>query len=255
MKDDKPIIPAVYFEDYEIISDTLLPLGSSAFLKMNVRLTNTSKDNERLPMANEYLYRTNKYIDKAAVISVKRKFFPYLSIEFPDGVSDINGKGKIPISHYDILAFQSIVNDVDEELIGSFGRKKDKIFLIREKVFHKEIVLSEHNAIRFEPTVITDRDEDLIVGVRMTMSGRFYVDIPIRTWKAFVYYIRTVDLYGWASTIVSGYTSNTVGHNVTDMQTISKNPTLQEEPVSEQFGFKSTKPISKEEKIKNFFSD
>ena len=83
---------ALIFDDYEVISDTILSLGYGCVLKMNVQLTNKSKDNERSSMIQEYRYRTNKYVNKDMVVSVKRRFFPYLSIEYKDELESL-GKG------------------------------------------------------------------------------------------------------------------------------------------------------------------
>lgn len=248
---------AITFHDYETISDTLLQLGQGAVLKMTVQLVSKSKDNERVPMSQEYLYRSNKYVNKDKVVSVKRKFFPYLSIEYKDD-TEIMGKKSIQITHYDILGFQAKIIEVDALLENSYaikrGKQSNKIIVPADKNFEVESRPSD-SVVTFGPTVIVDENGGTSPGVRLGLNHRLFINMPIRTWKAFTYYIKTADLYGWASSIVSGYTNDTIGTGINDMQRISKDPTFNEEPLEDSFGFKRTKPVNKEEKRKNFFDD
>lgn len=244
--------PAIIFHDYETISDTLLQLGQGAVLKMAVQLASKSKDNERTHMSQEYLYRTNKYVNKDKVVSVKRKFFPYLSIEYKDDI-EIMGKKSIQITHYDIIGFQRKVLEVDGMIENSYAIKKGKIIIPADKNFEVKSMPSD-SIITFGPSVLIDESGNTSPGVRLGLNNRVFINMPIKTWKAFVYYIQTADLYGWAVGIVSGYTQDSIGTGINDMQKISRDPSINEEP-DESFGFKRTKPVSKEEKRKNFFDD
>lgn len=243
---------AIYFDDYETISDLLLFLGSGCSLRMCVTIGSKSKDNEKVSLSTEYQYRTNKYINKDSLISVKRQFFPYLSIEYKDQ-GEILGKGTIMITHYDILGFRDKTLEVDRLLENCFAIKNKKLIITADKNFNV-ISRPSNNIILFSPTIIIYPDQSQSPGIRMIMNDRIYVDMSIKKWKAFLYYIQTADLYGWAASIISGYTQNSIGKNIQDMTNISKDPTINDE-FSDDVGFKNTKPISKEEKRKSFFDD
>jgi len=243
---------AITFMDYESISDLLLFLGQGCSLKMNVNLGNSNKDKERSPMSNEYVYRSNKYINKNELVSVKRKFFPYLSLEYPDQ-TEILKKGQIMISAYDILGFQEKIKEVDMRLLSAFAVKKNELIMVSDKNF-EIISMPSNNIVSFSPTIIISPDMTKSVGVKIQLNKRVVVDIADRTWKAFVYFIMTADLYGWGTNIVSGYVSNAIGKTSTDMSNISKNPHAGEEYPSEVV-FKNSQPISNEEKRKSFFDD
>jgi hypothetical protein len=242
--------PAIIFDDYETISDLLLNLGQGFSLRMCVNLGDKNKENEKQPISNEYLYRTNKYVNKDKVVSVKRKFFPYIAIEYKDE-SELFGKGMAKITHYDILGFRSKVLLVDTKLEGTFAIKNKKIFIPSEHNFSIQSMLSDH-LITFRPTIVSYQDATASPGVRLEMNDKLYVDIQIKTWKAFVYYIVTADLYGWAASIVSGYTS--VGDGLSDMRSISKDPTIGE-TIPDGIGFGKTKPLTQEEKRRSFFDN
>ncbi len=242
----------ITFDDYETISDTLLYLGPGCNLKMNVTIGGKSKDNEKVPLSTEYQYRTNKYINKDKVISVKRKFFPYLAIEYKDQ-SEILGKGTIRITHYEILGFQEKVNNLDRIIMEPFAIRGEKLFIITSKAYNISCYLND-NIIIFSPTIIAYQDNTKNPGVRMEINQRISVDLPIKTWKALVYHINKCDLYGWAASIISGYTQNDIGMNMQDMSKLSKDPTLGED-FPEETGFRNTKPITKEEKRKSFFDE
>lgn len=243
---------AIYFDDYETISDLLLFLGSGCSLRMCVTIGGKTKDNVKVNLSTEYQYRTNKYIDRDKLISVKRRFFPYLAIEYKDQ-GEILGKGMIKITHYDILGFRDKISEVDRLLENCFAIKNGKLIITANKNF-KITSRPSDGTISFSPTIIIYQDESQTPGIRMVINDRIYTDFSIKVWKAFMYYIHTADLYGWAAAIVSGYTQNTIGSNVQDMTNISKDPTLGDE-FNDEIGFKNTKPISKDEKRKSFFDD
>lgn len=243
---------AITFDDYETISDTLLNLGQGFTLKMCVNLGNKNKDSERQPMSAEYLYRTKKYVNKDMVVSVKRKFFPYLSIEYKDD-SEMLGKGMVQITHYTILGFRNVVQIVNSKLNQAFAIKNQKLIIVSSNTFEEVSVLSNH-AIKFKPIIISYQDQTSTTGVRLEINDNVFLDMTIEVWNAFLYYILTADLYGWAASIVSGYTSDSIGTGVSDMRSISKNPTLGEE-IPDSTGFGKTKPLTKEEKRKSFFDD
>lgn len=243
---------AIYFDDYETISDLLIALGQGCSLKMCVNLGMKNKENERQSAINEYLYRTNKYNNKDKVISVKRKFFPYLSIEYKDS-GEILGKGTIRITHYDILGFRNKVMVADTILEKAFAIKGKKLIIKSGENYDVTTIVGDHKIV-FSPVVIQNQDQTVSMGIRLVLNNYSFVDVPDRTWKAFVYYILTADLYGWAASIVSGYTQDTIGKCMTDMRNISKDPTIYD-TFNEDVGFKNTKPITKEEKKKSFFDD
>lgn len=233
---------AIYFDDYDVISDTLLQLGYGCTLNMCVKIGSKSQQREKLPFHQEYLYRTTKYVNKDAVISTKRKFFPYLAIEWKS--NDVFGKDRITITHYDILGFREKVLEADRALLNCFALKEQELIIPSNMNFQITSMPSD-GVITFMPTVIEYDDGTKSPGVMMDFSGKMYVNIPIKTWKAFVYYIMTVDLYGWAASIVSGYTNNMVGENVQDMRGNPRPQIMQDDEMHERkVGFRGDKKKS-----------
>lgn len=243
----------VSFDDYELISDLLVPLGRNASLRMCIRIGNKNKNDEKIPMESEYMYRTNKYVNMESVITVKRKFFPYMAIECKDYGNPESEKETIKITHYDILGFQDKINEVDRQIEKTFiyDPKLGKVTIAHDK-FHI-VSIPNGNKLEFDPILIKRPDgsgDD--IGILLTINDKIQIDMPIRTWKAVVYYVRTSDFYGWAAAVVSGYTQNNIGRHVQDLSSISRNPTTHDE-YNEEVGFKNTKPLNKEEQKKSFF--
>lgn len=233
---------AIYFDDYETISDIILPLGFGCTLNMNIRIGGGGNDQikEKLPFQSEYLYRNTKYSNRDISIAVKRKFFPYLSLEFKDD-SDAFGKGKVQITHYDILGFREKVLEVDRLLANCFALKDDELIIPTNMNF-QVISMPSDSTVLFMPTVIQYNDGTKSPGVMMDLANRFIVNVPVRTWKAFVYYIMTADLYGWGASILSGYTEGIIGHNVQDMRSVPNQTTVQDvDPHVRYTGFKGDK--------------
>lgn len=245
----------VSFDDYELISDLLVPLGKNASLRMCVRVGNANKNNEKVPMEAEYMYRTNKYVNKDKVITVKRKFFPYMAIEYKDKELSNSEKETIKITHYDILGFRKKINEVDElvDKVFIYDSKKGSVRMVRENKF-RIVSMPSGNKLEFTPFITKHPNGSADLGVLMVINDKSLVEIYLKTWKAFVYYVQTTDLYGWAAAVVSGFTNARIGNNVQDLSTISRDPTVYDE-FNEEVGFKNTKPLSKEEKRKSFFDD
>ena len=72
----------IIYSDIETVSDLLLRLNQELSLKMNVRFGHTNmKTNERESYIKGYLIDGQRYPDNPRVVSIKRDFDYYLSIE------------------------------------------------------------------------------------------------------------------------------------------------------------------------------
>ena len=71
----------INYDNIEKISDTLIYLDDKAQFKMNTKLARKDTDGFRLPFANGYNIGSQKYAGFNELISIKRNFDSYFSIE------------------------------------------------------------------------------------------------------------------------------------------------------------------------------
>ena len=258
MNNEKKLRPAVYFEQVNKLVDTFsLWLDSGVSLNLYVDLDN-SKDNERFPVVKEFVYKS-KYTNMDMGITIKRKFTPYLSIDYPDELEPL-GKGQVRMYYTSIIGVREKLKEVDEKLSDAFMLKKDTLIMVRPFII--ETKPSKYSSIKFSPIIFTDtRTNEQKAGVNLLLNNRYSLNLSIERFEGFRYIVESCDLYGWASTYLSSYTGDLLGTNpimMEDSENQKPYPSSQvpqETPIGETVGFKNTKPISKEEKIKSFFDD
>lgn len=73
----------INYIDYDKLSDDVLYLGSNLFLRMNVSLSNKGDQDQRYHFHKEYRY-DSKYTSSGKLLSIKRSFSYYLSLDKTD---------------------------------------------------------------------------------------------------------------------------------------------------------------------------
>lgn len=203
----------VSYLKYEKISDTMMYLGNSVSLKFNIKLAKKGVDGKRYHYHKEYMYPAN-YINADTLISVKRDFEYYISLE--------SSKDKdffCIITINDILLVRSIMKQTSKWLDGSietFAIKKNKLVLLG-KFNPISIPLSTGKSIGFQPIVITNVNDIQSQGIRMSIDNN-YIDISANVFMGFVYLITTIDMFSCAQTMLNYLCGdNFLGRNTISM--------------------------------------
>ena len=253
------------FHQYDKITDNLLFFGGNVYLKMVVDLGNKNSLGGKVPPLSEYKIPSDKYNNTDYIISAKRKFKYYLSLDYPNPAesSDIKTKS-VPIYTYSILGLLDKMKEFDKHVEKAFAYKRNKLVLLSDSIVSVSSYPSYTNVIEFVPDIYyRGIDHDIPdLGVKMILNNEYSVTFPLNTvWKSFLYLIQTSDLYGWGSSLVSGYMSRITGTNIVDIQNGTTSsfdkykPSGVDEDVKTDTKVKRTKPITEKDKKRSFFDD
>ena len=185
--------------DYEKISDDLCYLGSNIIVKFNVGLAKKNEEGKRSTFHREYEYEMSKYIDKKSLVSIKRQFDYYLSIE---NLKVVDGEKEfIYIGIQDYMNFkQKVLESLkwfnDSEFENLFAKKDDKIIMLgKAEPIDISFSRGSNKSIRLEPVVVNYENNSL-TGVRLYLcSLHNYVDIDIDRYMGFVYLISNLNMF------------------------------------------------------------
>ena len=254
---------AVFF-NYERLSDTILQFGNGVTLKLIVELGNKDKNGNKIPSIEEYEYPSNKYINTSSLISMKRKFKAYLSMEYPAQDGSTIGNKFLYIRDYSVMGLLSKMKEFDSKIEKGFAYKRNKLILLSDSLTPVISYPTDNSKIEFVQDIFyAGPDKDIPkLGVRIGLNDEYYFTIPALTiWKSFLYYIDKCDLYEWGSVLLSSYTTHVMGKNINSIgdtnyrpnRNISENP----DNVSDEYGagISHSKPLNKNESIKGFFDD
>ena len=189
----------VYFRDYDKISDDLMYFGSGINLKFNVTLARKGNDGRRHHFLNVYRY-DSKYDDYGKVLTVRRHFDYYLSIDVKD-----NFGASIMITNRDILNVRMRLKQVYSWFTNQVFKidKRKKLHVVGSPG-QVRIKCTGDKYLIFEPAVITYDNNQQREGVRMILSDSIYVDYNVDTFMEFMYLIGSINMYECASIMV-GY--------------------------------------------------
>jgi len=184
--------------NYEKIVDDLYYMGSNIIVKFNVSLARKKEDGSRNSFHHEFEYTMNKYISTRNLVTIKRQFEYYLSIE---NIKAIDGQREyIYIGVQDFMQFQQRIIEstkwfTSSEFENLFAKKDDKIIMLG-KVEPIDISFNKGNkSIRVEPIILNYEDKTL-TGVRFYLcSLDNYVDIDVDRYMGFVYLISTLNMF------------------------------------------------------------
>ena len=202
----------VSFLDYDKISDDLIWFDKEIVLRFNVRLAFKGSDGKRKHQLKEYRYESNKYLDKNKVLTVRRHFDFYLTIDVKYEFDT-----SIMIQPKDMLNVRARLKMASRWFSdGVFGKdKKGKLHVIGSPN-PIDITNLCGKYIRLEPTIITYDNGDQIEGVRIILNGERQVDISVEKFMEMFYLIGSMDMYNCAIGLVN-YISPELGQNVCDI--------------------------------------
>ena len=195
--------------EYEKLVDDLFYAGDYV-LKFCVDLGRKDKDNKRVHFHKEYRYETNKYINCNKLVTLRRSFDFYLTLERYKN-NDSYEKHYIQIRAQNMIPLKMILDEAqkwfyDKDYVNLFGRDTDgRIHIMQNLASRLPIELPMGNFLVLEPIVFTNynTDEDER-GVRMTLGkGDKYIDMSINKFLEFKYLIENLNMYESAQILIN----------------------------------------------------
>jgi len=187
--------------DYEKLSDDLMFIGSNTILRLNVILAKPdTRDQTRRHFHKEYAYNTSKYTDKNMVITMRRSFDYYLSIDKLDA-----REYSTMIRIQDIMLVRIKIHEaLNWFTLNIFGMKNNQLYIFKHPEPAIISGLVENKSIIFEPVVITWEDGSQEQGVRMTLTdSNIYIDLPIAKFYGFAYIMDSINMFESAQLLVN----------------------------------------------------
>lgn len=204
----------INYIDYDKLSDDVLYLGSNLFLRMNVSLSNKGDQDQRYHFHREYRY-DSKYTSNGKLLSIKRSFTYYLSLDKTDT------KMNIMIRPQDMILFKKILDKVSNWFSDNTFTIKGREVAIRNR---KEPIvlpgLAQHRYIQFDPVVVVwENTGDQTPGVRITLGDpSIYADISVDKLFGLIYTIDTFNMYGSAQSLVNYLGRPNFGMNLYEIE-------------------------------------
>ena len=192
------------------ISDDVYPIAPNIVLKFNVSLSKVN-NGTRYPYHREYEYPSHGVQGQSTLVTIKRSFDYYLSIE--NNQKDEYGNKlfiRIGPSEYMIIK-KSLENAIswftDKEFANLYARNNGRLIMmppIPDDIFIKYLPMGKY--IKIRPTVI-DRglsNSDSEAGICMELSDpSMCVNINVDRLMGLYYIISTFDMYGSALSIIN----------------------------------------------------
>lgn len=206
-------VDPIEFIKYDRLSDDVYNLGPNVMLKFNVSLSKIVGDGKRYHFYKEFEY-ASKAIDTQTLVTVKRSFDYYLSIENMQKNRVTDDKAFIRIGPQDYFKFL----DQLEEALQWFDIKNKKYKMLFARSGGKIVLCSpipectssgypQNKFIRIVPTVI-DRNEGndkMERGVEMDLSSfDNYVIMNYERLRGLYYVVSKFNMYEAAQNLV-GY--------------------------------------------------
>lgn len=246
----KPI--EIEHNQYEKLVDDVYILGQDMILRMNVVLGRKRKDGNRYNYHNEYMYSSNKYLDMNKLVTVRRSYDFYFTIE---NMSSGNFQNSIMIRPQDMYNILDKLDEcrrwfTDEQYSNLYAYSNDNKLVIVDEPQPVVIKgLAADKRIVIEPTIITYENIQL-EGVRMYVNDlNNFTDITIDRFMGFVYLMNTVDMFSAAQHMISYLGRPPIGENIV----VFNNEYENMETVGKTTGIRDRRVKSKSRKSTSFF--
>lgn len=204
----------INYIDYDKLSDDVLYLGSNLFLRMNVSLSNKGDQDQRYHFHKEYRY-DSKYTSNGKLLSIKRSFTYYLSLDKTDT------KMNIMIRPQDMILFKMNLEQVSKWFSdNTFGTKGREVILRNRKESIVLPGLAQQRYIQFDPVVVVwENTGDQTPGVRVTLGDpSIYADISVDKLFALLYTISNFNMYESAQLLVNYLGRPNFGMNLYEIE-------------------------------------
>lgn len=200
---------------YDKLVDNVYYLGGNVVLNMNVILNTRKKDGNSYNYHNEYMYDSEKYLDHSKLVTLKRSFDYFLSLENAKSY-DGDPKESImirPQDYYNIQYNLEIVRNWFNSQ-DMYAYKGEKLHLINPPRPVTIAGLAAGKSIVIEPTVIIYENGEY-EGVRLYLNNTAnYADITLDRIMGFIYTMNVFNMYGAAQAMLAYHGRPPSGDNV-----------------------------------------
>lgn len=223
-----PIEP-MEFMKYDKISDDVYTIGPNCILRFNVSLSKITSEGKRYHFYKEFEYGS-KANGFPRLMTVKRSFDYYLSIENVQKDRLTDNKAFIRIGPYDYYKFKSQLDQVyawftDKKFKGLYTSNRGKLILMNPVPESALGGYPQNKFLRFVPTII-DKGEgknSMERGVELDLSSYDnYVVMNIERFMGLYYTISTFNMYLAAQNMI-GYFGFPSGCNRIEMGNANSN--------------------------------
>lgn len=242
--------------NYDKISDDLCILGFNAILRFNVVLSKPTAEGKRYHYHQEYEYNSNKYIDTNKLITLRRQFDFYMTIENIKQ-NDFGVKESIMIRIQDILYVREQLHNTvkwfrDRQYANLFAMKDNKHIMLGsvEPIYIEALAANKY--LKLEPIIISINDTTAI-GVRMYLSAPDnFVDITLDRFMGFIYLIDSINMYESAQLLLNYLQRPELGTNLHSFDNKNRMPDIDENAGYVEMKDKK-REIGNNKKQKSFF--
>ena len=185
--------------NYEKLQDDIYYIGGGIYLRLNVVLAKKDKDGNRRFFVSNYRY-SSKYVDKGKVITMRRSFDYYLTIECTS-----DNTQNIIIRVQNMILLKAKIKEVTKWFSDSnvFGIRNNKL-VIYKKVSVMIDGFPMEKFITLEPVIINYDDSSVQrPGVRFMVNNMIFTDMAIENFYGLAYLIDTLNLYQSAQILTS----------------------------------------------------
>lgn len=204
--------------NYDKISDDLCLLGFNTVLRFNVVLSKATQEGKRYHYHQEYEYNSNKYIDTNKLITMRRQFDFYMSIENLRQ-NEFGIKEFIMIRIQDIMYVREQLHNAvrwfrDRKFSNLFAMKDNKHIMLGnvEPIYIDGLANDKY--LKLEPIVLT-YNEMTNTGVRLYLSAPDnYIDISLDKFMGVIYLIDSINMYESAQLLLNYLQRPELGTNL-----------------------------------------
>lgn len=224
---------------YEKLTDDLQIIGYNTILRFSVTLARKQKDGTRFHYHQEYKYTTNKYIDTNKVITLRRSFDYFLSIE--NIRANENGiKEFIMIRIQDIKHVIYKLNQVAQWFMSDkyknlFVLDNNRLRILKGNEPDPIVIekLAQDKFLILKPVVISFENNDM-PGVRMYLSSKDnYTDITIDNFMGMLYLIENINMYESAALLLNYIQRPELGSAIKEFNSYNDIPEQPEDGIVE----------------------
>lgn len=201
--------------DYDKLSDDLYYIGNGIVLRLNVILGKKNEDGTRRYFHQDYMY-DSKYLDKEKVITMRRNFDYYLTIErYKDFMQSV----QIRLHH--MILIKAKLKEVSKWFSdGTFVLRRGKL-IIQGRPQRIDITgFSGGKSLSFDPVVIDyENTGQQQPGVRLVMNNSdIFADMSIDNFYGLFYLIDTFNMYQSAQLLVNYLGRPNIGENLVEFE-------------------------------------
>lgn len=205
------------YERYNKISDEMYRLNWNTSLNFIVILSKQTKDKRRWNMHHEYEYADKKFTNTNNLITIKRTFDYYLSIESQLMSNNTNSKYFIQIRVENILLIRSGFKRIIDELLNTketFIEVDNQLKVRGDKGIEVNIPGLPQGQWLIAKVIVMDDKGYSSPGVRLYLgSTNVFVDMNTDKFMGLYYLLSTINMYESAQLLINYLQRPSLGYN------------------------------------------